>query len=60
MNRKRHFLFLALLLAALGLRAQTLVLHHADGTTTDVEQFAHPTRHVINPYIFFDLHDTTK
>ena len=42
MNRKRHFLFLALLLAALSLRAQTLVLHHADGTTTDVELYTQP------------------
>jgi len=43
MNSKRQCLFLALLLMAVGLRAQTLVLHHADGTTTDVELFTQPT-----------------
>ena len=41
MKRKR-LMFLALLLVATGLRAQTLVLHHADGTTTDVELYTQP------------------
>ena len=41
-NPKRHFLFLALLLVGIGLRAQTLVLHHADGTTTDVQLYLKP------------------
>lgn len=41
MKRKR-LMFLALLFVAMGLRAQTLVLHHADGTQTDVELFTQP------------------
>ena len=41
MKRKR-LMFLALLLVATGLRAQTLVLHLADGTTTDVELYTQP------------------
>ncbi len=41
MKRKR-LMFLALLLVATGLRAQTLVLWHADGTTTDVELYTQP------------------
>lgn len=43
MNLKRLFLFLALLLFVVtGLKAQTLVLHHADGTTTDVQLYLMP------------------
>ena len=43
MNFKRLFLFLALLLFVVtGLKAQTLVLHHADGTTTDVQLYLMP------------------
>jgi len=42
MKLKRQFLFLVLLLVATGLRAQTLVLHHPGGTTTDVELFTQP------------------
>ena len=42
MNPKRLFLFLALLFLATGFKAQTLVLHHADGTTTDVQLYLMP------------------
>lgn len=42
MNRKKHFLLLALLLVTTGFKAQTLVLHHADGTTTDVQLYLMP------------------
>ena len=42
MNRKRQLIFITLLLVVSGLRAQTLVLHHADGSTTDVELFTQP------------------
>lgn len=41
MKRKR-LMFLALLLVATGLRAQTLVLHHPGGQTTDVELYTQP------------------
>ncbi|MBQ3632221.1 MAG: hypothetical protein II949_13470 [Prevotella sp.] len=34
---KRKLILFALLIMATGLRAQTLVLHHTDGTTTNVE-----------------------
>ena len=34
---KRKLILFALLIMAMGLRAQTLVLHHTDGTTTNVE-----------------------
>ena len=39
---KRKLILFALLLTAIGLRAQTLVLHHKDGTTTDVELYTQP------------------
>ena len=42
MNLKRHILFLALFLVVLGLRAQTLVIHHSDGKTTDVQLYMMP------------------
>lgn len=42
MKHTRLLLLLALLLVAAGLRAQTLVLHHSDGTTTDVELYTQP------------------
>lgn len=41
----RHTLAIALLMAVAGLQrvaAQTLVLHHANGTTTDVELYTQP------------------
>ncbi|MBR1933006.1 MAG: hypothetical protein IJ841_04895 [Prevotella sp.] len=48
MQHKRLLAFCALWLVAFGLRAQTLVLHHADGTTTDVELFTQPTVQFVN------------
>lgn len=36
------FILLGLFLASFRTQAQTLVLHHADGTTTDVELFTQP------------------
>jgi len=42
MKRLRLLLIFGLLFVAGGLKAQTLVLHHADGTTTDVELFTQP------------------
>lgn len=48
MKHKRFLLFFALVLAANTLRAQTLVLHHADGTTTDVDLFTTPRIHFQN------------
>lgn len=35
-------MFLLILLACVHVKAQTLVLHHPDGTTTDVELFTQP------------------
>lgn len=42
MNQSRIFLVITLLFMTVGLKAQTLVLHHADGSTTDVELFTMP------------------
>ena len=42
MQLRKSLLLLLLLLTTAGLRAQTLVLHHADGTTTDVELYTQP------------------
>ena len=42
MQIRKSLLLLLLLLTTAGLRAQTLVLHHADGTTTDVELYTQP------------------
>ena len=42
MQFRKSLLLLLLLLTTAGLRAQTLVLHHADATTTDVELYTQP------------------
>lgn len=41
--KQSRTIVVALLFIAMKLNAQTLVLHHADGTTTDVELFTMPT-----------------
>ena len=42
MNLFRNIIILLFLFLFTGLKAQTLVLHHADGTTTDVELYLMP------------------
>ena len=41
-KRRLFFTFLALMLGLSGVKAQTLVLYHANGTTTDVELYTQP------------------
>ena len=42
MKHLRTILVCTLLFVAMGIKAQTLVLHHADGTTTDVQLYLMP------------------
>ena len=42
MKRTVFLLFVLASVGINGLQAQTLVLHHADGTTTDVELYTQP------------------
>ena len=56
---KRKLILFALLIMATGLRAQTLVLHHTDGTTTNVELSKNFRMYVTDADYVFTLKDFT-